>query len=225
MWVANCAIDPSSSPQCLSTFVKSSCERHFWTSIEMAADKVPILTQSALATDGRITTADSDLAPGARAPPHYHTAFAETFILVSGGMTVYTSPDLNEANLIPQELEVGKPVIIPQNTLHSFIIPKEHTKVKVEFAPGNLGFEKTFLIMKGMQDDGSYEEFGSMQSENGAIFNAILGDLTNTLFVGETKEKLESLYAVKGAEIEAKKQELIARYASDEQHKRAAGVL
>lgn len=66
-------------------------------------------------------------------------------------------------------------------------------KVKVEFSPGSLGFEKTFLIMKGMQDDGIYEEFGPMQSETGAIFYAMLGELANTLFVGEPKEKLEPL--------------------------------
>ena len=190
----------------------------------MAADKVPILTVSALATNGRITTADSDLARGAQAPPHYHTDFSESFTLVSGGMTIYTSPDLTEANLVPQELEVGKKVTIPPNTLHSFIIPKEHTKVKVEFSPGSIGFEKTFLIMKGMQDDGIYEEFGSMKSEMGPVFYAMMGELTNTVFVGEAKERVDALYAVKGAEIEAKKQELIARYASDEQHKRAAGV-
>lgn len=60
----------------------------------MGADKVPILTQSILATNGRITTADSDLAPGAQAPPHYHAYFSESFTLISGGITVYTSPDL-----------------------------------------------------------------------------------------------------------------------------------
>lgn len=188
----------------------------------MAADKVPVIIQSTLATNGRITSADSDLAVGAQAPPHYHTDFSETFTLISGGMTVFTAPDLKVENLTAQELEVGKPVTIPIGTLHSFIVPKESTKVRVDMEPGTIGFEKVFLIMTGMQEDGTYENFSSMETDSGVLFYAVLADLSNTVFVGEAKEKTDALYALKGPEIEKRKQELVAKYATDEHLRRAA---
>ncbi|KEF52451.1 uncharacterized protein A1O9_11692 [Exophiala aquamarina CBS 119918] len=125
----------------------------------MAADKVPILTQTALASDGWITSADSDLASGAQA--HYHADFSESFPLISGEMTVYTSTDLDELNLVAQKYRSRNKGCYSTKYPSQFIIPKEHTKVKAEYSTGSLGFEKTFLIMKGMQDDGIYEEFSS----------------------------------------------------------------
>ena len=190
----------------------------------MQADKVPTIVESSLTNDGKRTLVISDLAVGAQAPPHYHTDFSETFELVSGGITVFMSPDMKEENLVPIKLEVGKPVTVPKNTLHSFIIPDETTHVKAIFEPGSIGFEKTLLIMRGTQEDGSYKQFSSLESDDGAMFYAILGELTNTIFVGQAQERLDALYAAKGAEIEAKKEELIERYASDEILRKVAGL-
>jgi len=190
----------------------------------MQADKVPTIVESSLTNNGKRTRVISDLDVGANAPPHYHTDFSETFELVSGGITVFMSPDMKEENLAPIKLEVGKPVTVPKNTLHSFTIPDEMTHVKVDFEPGSIGFEKTLLIMRGTQVDGVYTKFSSPESEDGAMFYAILGELTNTIFVGEAQKKLDALYAAKPAEIEAKKQELVEKYASDEKLKKAVGL-
>ncbi|KIW19497.1 hypothetical protein PV08_00069 [Exophiala spinifera] len=190
----------------------------------MSADKIPSIAESSLTNNGERTVVVSDLAPGAAAPPHYHTDFTETFTLVSGGMTVFLSPDMDEANLKPIALEVGEPVTVPLNTLHSFVVPDELTHVKVVFNPGTLSFEKTILIMRGLQADEVYTHFSSPTSEAGAMFYAVMSDLTNTVFVGKAKTDLDQLLAAKGSEIEATKQAWIAKYASEKHLKQAAGI-
>ncbi|OAL34967.1 hypothetical protein AYO20_05682 [Fonsecaea nubica] len=189
----------------------------------MNADKIPLVVESSLTNGGERTVIDSDLAPGASAPSHYHTDFTETFTLVSGSMTVWTSEDLDEANFRPIELEVGKAVPVPPNTLHKFLV-NEQSRVHVVMSPGTLGFERTILIMRGTQADGTYTQFSSPETESGATFYCVLGDLTNTIFVGEAKAHLDALLAAKGTEVESIKQELISKYASDEHLKKAAGI-
>ncbi|KAL6246634.1 hypothetical protein RBB50_006873 [Rhinocladiella similis] len=191
----------------------------------MAADKIPTIIESSLTNNGKRTVVVSDLAPGAAAPPHYHTDFTETFTLVSGGMTVFLSPDMDEANLKPVVLEVGKPVTVPLNTLHSFVVPNKFTHVNVVFQPGTIGFEKTILIMRGLQADNVYTDFSSVNSETGAMFYAVMSDLTNTVFVGKARTDLDQLQGAKGHEIEATRQELVAKYASENHLQQAAGIV
>lgn len=189
----------------------------------MQADKVPTIIESSLTNGGTRTVVESDLARGASAPPHYHTDFTEAFTLLNGSMTVWTSGDMNEENLKPIELEVGKEVPVPPNTLHKFLV-NDQCQVKVVFTPGTIGFERTLLVMRGTQEDGSYKDFSSPESEKGAMFYSILGGLTNTIFVGEAKTRLDAFQAAKSSEIEATKRELIAKYASDQHLKKAAGL-
>ncbi|KIW23941.1 uncharacterized protein PV07_09688 [Cladophialophora immunda] len=189
----------------------------------MNADKLPIIVESSLTNGGKRTVIDSDLAPGAKAPSHYHTDFTETFTLVSGSMTVWTSEDMDEVNFKPIELEVGKAVPVPPNTLHKFLV-NEHSRVHVVMSPGTIGFERMILIMRGTQADGVYTQFSSPETESGATFYSVLGDLTNTMYVGEAKARLDALIAAKGSEVEIVKQDLIAKYASDEHLKKAAGL-
>jgi quercetin dioxygenase-like cupin family protein len=189
----------------------------------MDADKVPTIVESCLTNGGKQTVAEADLATGAAAPSHYHTDFTEAFTLLSGSLTVWTSDDLTEENLKPIELEVGKEVSVPPNTLHKFLANKD-TKARVVFTPGTIGFERMLLIMRGTQQDGSYPQLSSPDSERAATFYSILGELTNTIFVGEAKTKLDGFEAANGPMIEATKQELIARYASDDHLKKAAGL-
>jgi len=112
---------------------------------------------------------------------------------------------------------------VPPNTLHKFLT-NAHTKARVVFTPGTLGFEKTLLVMRGTQEDGIYDQFSSPESDKGATFYSILGELTNTIFVGEAQARLEGFQAAKSAEIETTKKELLAKYASDEHLKKAAGL-
>jgi len=189
----------------------------------MNADKVPTIIESSLTNGGKRTIAEADLAAGAHAPPHYHTDFTEAFTLLSGSMTVWTSNDLNEENLKPIELEIGKEVPVPPNTLHKFLV-NERCTARVVFTPGTIGFEKMLLVMRGTQKDGVYTQFSSPESDKGATFYAVLGELTNTIFVGEAKTRLDGYQAANGPQIEATKHELIAKYASDELLKAAAGL-
>ncbi|KAJ9601855.1 hypothetical protein H2200_013654 [Cladophialophora chaetospira] len=189
----------------------------------MQADKVPVIIESSLTNGGKRTIVEAELAVGASAPTHYHLDFTEAFTLLSGSMTVWTSDDLVEENLKPIELEIGKEVAVTPKVLHKFLV-NEHARVRCIFTPGTLGFEKMILIMRGTQKDGIFDQFSSPESEKGAMFYTILGELTNSLLVGEAQTRLEGFQAAKGGEIEATKKDLIAKYASDEHLKKAAGL-
>lgn len=181
----------------------------------MPADKIPVIIESATSNGGVRSLVESDLLTGASAPPHYHTDFTETFTLLSGSMTVWTSADHELENLKPIELEVGKAVPVPPNTLHKFLV-NDTARVHVVFTPGVVGFERMLLIMRGTDRDGTYSQFSSPESEKGAMFYSVLGELTNTIFVGEAKDRLDKFQAEKATEIEEVKKELIAKYATDE---------
>jgi quercetin dioxygenase-like cupin family protein len=177
----------------------------------MAADKVPSITKSALSNDNRRTVLHAILGPGATTYPHYHTIFSETFTLLKGPLTVYTSPDISEASLEAKTLEVGESVTIPPKQLHYFLAGEGEVTVTMTFEPGVLDLERAMMIMRGTQRDGTYQGY------NDIVFMAVLGELTNSTGVGETKKMLDELYASRRDEIQVKKTELLEKYASDEQ--------
>ena len=189
----------------------------------MDADKMPTIIESSLTNGGERTVVESDLSPGAAAPSPYHTDFSETFTLLSGSMTVWTSKDMTEDNLKPIQLEVGKDVPVPSNTLHKFLV-NEQAKIKVVFTPGTIGFEKMLLLMIGTEKDGSYPHLSSPDSDASATFYSILGELTNTIFVGEAKTRLDGFEAANRAQIEATKKDLLAKHATDDHLDKAAGL-
>jgi quercetin dioxygenase-like cupin family protein len=182
----------------------------------MAADKIPTITESALSNDNARTVLHCVLAPGTTTFPHYHTLFSETFTLLTGSLTVYTSPDMTEESFQAKDLKIGEPVTVPSGQLHNFLAGDEETTAKVIFLPGNLDFERAMLIMRGTQRDNIYQEHNSMTEEN-AIYMAVMGELLNANPVGQTKMMMDGLYAVKGEEIQTMKKKLVAKYASEEQ--------
>lgn len=183
------------------------------------ADKVPSIVTSALSNNGERTVLSSILAPGATTPAHFHTLFAETFTLVSGSLTLYTSPDGKEESLQARELQAGESLTVPIGQLHMFKVGDVAANTTTTFEPGNLGFERAMLIMRGTQRDGTYQEFG-VANEDNMMFLAILSELTNTNQVGAVKAHMDQLYAAKGKEIAAKKKELLEKYATEEQLQR-----
>lgn len=182
----------------------------------MAADKIPTITESALSNDNARTVLHATLAPGATTFPHYHTLFSETFTLLTGSMTVYTSPDMTEASFEAKALKIGESITVPAGQLHNFLVGEEETTNKVVFEPGSLDFERAMLIMRGTQKDGIYQEHGSPTEDN-MIYMSMMGELLNATAVGATKGMLDGLYASKGNEIQKTKMELVSRYASEEQ--------
>jgi hypothetical protein len=104
--------------------------------------------------------------------------------------------------------------VVPKQ-LHYFLVREEEVTVTMTFEPGALDLnERATLIMRGTQSDGTYQGY------NDFIFMAVLGELTNSTGVGEAKDLLDGLYASRKTEIQAKKTELLGKYASDE-HLRA----
>jgi hypothetical protein len=135
-------------------------------------------------------------------------------------MTVYTSPDLLESSFQAKELQIGESVTVQPGQLHKFLVGDEETTNKVTFEPGALDFERAMLIMRGTQRDGVYQEFSSQTADN-AIFMAVLEELLNAFPTREVKEMLDGLRKAKRKEIEAKKKELVGKYASDKQMREA----
>lgn len=183
------------------------------------ADKVPSIVTSSLSNNNERTVLSAILAPGTTTPPHFHTLFSETFTLVSGTLTLYTSPDGKEESLKAHELQTGESLTVPIGQLHTFKVGNIETKTTTTFEPGNLGFERAMLIMRGTQRDGTYQEFGEATEDN-MLFLAVLSDLTNTNQVGAVKAHVDELYKTKGDEIAAKKKELLEKYATEEQLRR-----
>ncbi|KAI1615160.1 hypothetical protein EDD37DRAFT_649839 [Exophiala viscosa] len=182
----------------------------------MAADKIPTIIESALSNENARTVVLGDLAPAATTFPHYHNLFSETFTILAGSMTIYTSPDMTEASFEATVLAIGESITVPPGQLHNFLVGDEGASSKVTFEPGNLDFERAMLIIRGTQRDNLYQEHASMTEEN-AIYMAVMGELLNAGAVGELKAMMDGLYATKGDEIRGKRRELIAKYASDEQ--------
>lgn len=183
------------------------------------ADKVPSIATSALSNNNERTVLSAILGPGATTPPHYHNLFAETFTLVSGSLTISTSPDGKEESLKAHELQVGESVTVPIGQLHTFLVGDVEAKTLTTLEPGNLGFERAMLIMRGTQRDGTYQEFG-VANEDNMLFLAVLSELTDTNQVGGVKAHMDQLYAAKGDAIASKKKELLEKYATEEHLKR-----
>lgn len=185
----------------------------------MAADKVPSIVTSALSNNNERTVLSAVLGPGVTTPAHYHTEFAETFTLVKGTLSLFTSPDGKEETLKEHQLQIGESLTVPIGQVHTFKVGAEEATTTTTFEPGSLGFERAMLIMRGTQRDGTYQEFGTA-NEDSMLFLAVLSELTNTIQVGAVKEQMNELYKAKGDEIAAKKKELLEKYATDEQLKR-----
>jgi hypothetical protein len=66
--------------------------------------------------------------------------------------------------------------------------------------------------------DGIYQKFGK-PDESSMMFIAILSELTDTHPVGHVKDMMDKLYESQKEDIEAKKNELLEKYATDEQLK------
>lgn len=77
------------------------------------------------------------------------------------------------------------------------------------------------LIMAGTQRDGIYQEHVTQTQEN-AIYMAMMGEMLNATAVGATKAGLDVLCAMKGKELQVLKRGLVGRYASAERMQKGA---
>jgi quercetin dioxygenase-like cupin family protein len=89
-----------------------------------------------------------NITPNEKTPWHYHTLFSETFEVLEGALEVGQSSQV-------YQLRQGEIVTIKPYEKHYFHnISKTECLLKVTVSPGNLNFENSLLISKGLAKDG-----------------------------------------------------------------------
>ena len=80
--------------------------------------------------------------------PHLHDDYAETFTVIQGDLTLLTGKEF-------KILKKGESFTIPPKMVHCFKNrTKSAVKFRVEFVPGQPGFEKALKIGYGLAKDG-----------------------------------------------------------------------
>lgn len=165
------------------------------------------LEESTTRNGGVRTVFIESMTPGTTVPPHFHTRFAETFDLISGSITVYSSaePDLNVLEASVQELEAGKEVTIDPGVSHKYMVAAEEGAVlRVIVTPGDADFERLLKIMNGFDEDEELKKMG-----DNLVLMAVIMELSDAHLIGPAKEMLESVRAEKKGDIEALRTKLL----------------
>ncbi|PTB68626.1 hypothetical protein BBK36DRAFT_1156879 [Trichoderma citrinoviride] len=184
-------------------------------------DKVPTLVESGLLNGGKRSVIASELGPGSTTFPHYHKTFTETFHLHSGSLTIFAAPEgVKDADAMREaNLPVGESAAIPQSTAHYFLAGEGGAAVTVTFEPAAVGFERTVLIMRGLQEDDEYRSWGVGANEENAMFVSVLSELTDSHPLTANDAEMIGKQDREGHE--KLKGELIGRYATDDMLKEA----
>ncbi|KAL7939906.1 hypothetical protein V8C35DRAFT_288036 [Trichoderma chlorosporum] len=180
------------------------------------ADKIPTLVESGLLNGGKRSVIDSELGPGSTTFPHFHTLFTENFNLLSGDMTVIMAPEgVKDAEAMKEiPMKIGEDNTVPRFTAHTFRAGEQGARVVVTFEPAAVGFERTILIMRSLQDDAQYKSWGEGATEENAMLLSVLGELTDSHpLLTRDSDMIEK--QDRGAH-EKFKSELINKYATDD---------
>lgn len=172
------------------------------------------LEQSTTLNGGARTIFIESMSPGTSVPPHSHQRFSETFELISGAMSVFTSaePDVAALEKSPQKLEIAKPVTMTPGLHHQYVVDgDEQVTLRVTLTPGDADFERLLMIMNGMHADGELEKMG-----DSVELMAVVMGLSDAHLIGPARGMLDGVRATKGAEIEALKARLLAKYDTPE---------
>ncbi|GAB3424689.1 cupin domain-containing protein [Niabella aquatica] len=114
--------------------------------------------QTAVATNGRITTLQVTLMPGGGTPLHYHRNFSETFVVVEGTLTI----TLKHKTI---SLMAGQKLTVKQGQAHRF---SNESSAPVVFTtvilPGSEGFENALRILYGLAGDHKTDDKGMPKS-------------------------------------------------------------
>lgn len=103
--------------------------------------------QTAVATNGRITSLIVTLMPGGGTPMHYHRRFTETFIVVEGELIITLR------NKTIRLLE-GQEFTVEKNVAHRFENRSDKAVVfSTVILPGSTGFENALCILYGLARD------------------------------------------------------------------------
>lgn len=171
------------------------------------------LEESTTQNGGARTIFIERMTPGTTVPPHYHTRFSETFDLISGSISVYTSttPDLDQLEASVRSVEIGTTADVEPGVYHKYKVGEEQTVLRVILTPGDADFERTLMIMNGLNADG--ELAGISES---VLFSAVVMELCDANVIGPVADMLEVVKAEKKDEIEALWKELLGKYDTEE---------
>ncbi|RKR09258.1 hypothetical protein C8C83_0878 [Flavobacterium sp. 90] len=88
-----------------------------------------------------------NILPGEKTPWHYHTLFLETFEILEGTLEVGKGKDIHH-------LKQGDIAMIQPNEKHYYHnVSKEECIIKATLSPGNMNFEYSLFILKGLVND------------------------------------------------------------------------
>ncbi|EOO00495.1 putative cupin 2 conserved barrel domain protein [Phaeoacremonium minimum UCRPA7] len=172
------------------------------------------LEESTTLNGGARTIFIESMTPGTTVPPHFHSRFTETFDLISGSISVYSSaePDLDLLEASAQGLAVGKQVAIEPGRFHKYIVEgEEQALLRVILTPGDADFERLLKIMNGLDADGELAKMG-----DSLTLMAVVMGLGDAHLIGPAKEMLDGVRVEKKDEIEALKTKLLAKYDTEE---------
>lgn len=104
--------------------------------------------ETAAESKGKHTLLKATLMPGGSNPPHYHTAFAETFMALKGVLGL----QLRNRSVL---LQPGERYTVQKGEIHNFFNPgNEAILFHIVFKPGHEGMEHTLRIGYGLAADG-----------------------------------------------------------------------
>ncbi|KFY25039.1 hypothetical protein V493_04868 [Pseudogymnoascus sp. VKM F-4281 (FW-2241)] len=171
------------------------------------------LEESTTQNGGARTIFIEYMTPGTTVPPHFHTRFAETFDLISGSIYIYTSttPDLDALETSVQPVEIGKPATVEPGLYHKYKVGAEQTELRVILTPGDADFERTLMIMNGLNADGKLAGMADSM-----LLMAVAMKLCDANIIGPAAEVLEGVMAEKKDEIEALRKDLLGKYDTEE---------
>ncbi len=161
------------------------------------------LEESTTQNNGARTVFIEYMTPGTTVPQHFHTRFSETFDLISGSISVYSSAesDLEVLEASAQDLEMGKPVTVDPGRFHKYKVggeeagegeggaPKQ-TVLRVIVTPGDADFERLLKIMNGLDSDGELKKMG-----DSVVLMAVIMGLSDAHLTGPAKEMLDGVRA------------------------------
>ena len=171
------------------------------------------LEESTTQNGGARTIFIEHMTPGTTVPPHYHTRFAETFDLLSGSISVYssTTPDLDTLEASVRPVEIGKTASVEPGLYHKYEVGAEQTELRVILTPGDADFERALMIMNGLNADGKLAGMA-----DSVLLMAVAMELCNAHIIGPAAEMLEDVKMEKNDEVKALRKELLGKYDTEE---------
>ncbi|EPS45468.1 hypothetical protein H072_500 [Dactylellina haptotyla CBS 200.50] len=175
------------------------------------------LEESTTLNGGARTVFIEHMSPGTTVPPHYHTAFSETFDLISGSMSVFhtTTPSVSTLETTSSPLSINTPVTVPPGEYHKYEVGEEETTLRCIVTPGYEDFERLLKILNGLAGDGELEGMGQS-----LVLMAVIMDLSDAHLIGDAGTMLEGVRKEKAGEIAELKKTLLEKYDNEEQLKK-----